>query len=108
MSEISEMIMEGLLCQECGVALEDSLGDFPQYCEGCKPQKKKPRPDMNACPHHNCKKLKPRDRYACSRHWFALPQPLKNKIYNGHRASASLWVEADKEAREYWKARDAQ
>ena len=36
MGDIADMILEGILCQCCGLYLEDSDGPFPQYCEDCK------------------------------------------------------------------------
>ncbi len=35
MGEIAEMMLDGTLCQCCGVYLRDSLGDFPQSCPDC-------------------------------------------------------------------------
>lgn len=40
MGEISEMILEGILCQVCGCACDKSYG-VPQTCSDCKPKKKK-------------------------------------------------------------------
>ncbi len=37
MGEIAEMILEGDLCEICGVYLDDEGGDgFPRRCEGCE------------------------------------------------------------------------
>lgn len=36
MGEIAEMMMEGMLCQCCGVYLESSKGDYPQMCYSCE------------------------------------------------------------------------
>jgi len=34
--EIAEMMLDGTLCQCCGVYLgNESNGDFPQYCSSC-------------------------------------------------------------------------
>lgn len=35
MGEIAEMMLDGTLCSQCGVLLENSLGDFPQTCPAC-------------------------------------------------------------------------
>lgn len=35
MGEIAEMMEEGILCQVCGVYLEDSQGEFFQTCPAC-------------------------------------------------------------------------
>lgn len=40
MGEISEMILEGILCQVCGGYCENSNG-IPQTCSDCKPKKKR-------------------------------------------------------------------
>lgn len=36
MGEVADMILDGKLCQICGVYLEKSMGDFPQSCPDCK------------------------------------------------------------------------
>lgn len=37
MGEISEMILDGTLCQICGVFLEDEEdAGYPRTCEGCE------------------------------------------------------------------------
>lgn len=36
MGDIADMMLDGTLCEGCGVALENSLGDFPQRCDDCK------------------------------------------------------------------------
>ncbi len=41
MGEHTEMVMEGILCQQCGAMVDDSLGEFPQDCDDCKEEKKK-------------------------------------------------------------------
>lgn len=35
MGEISEMMEDGILCQTCGVFLDDSEGTFFQSCKSC-------------------------------------------------------------------------
>lgn len=35
MGEISEMMLDGTLCEECGVYIGEGLG-FPELCEDCK------------------------------------------------------------------------
>ncbi len=41
MSEITEMILNGMLCQCCGAYLNSSQGNFPQYCSECKIEEQK-------------------------------------------------------------------
>ena len=36
MGEIADMMLDGTLCEGCGVYLENSLGDFPQRCRDCR------------------------------------------------------------------------
>lgn len=36
MGEIADMMLDGTLCESCGVVLENSLGDFPQKCPDCE------------------------------------------------------------------------
>lgn len=57
----------------------------------------------NKCPHPTCEVMKPREMYACKPHWFSLPKRIRDKIWTGYRSNIQLWLEADKEAQEYWK-----
>lgn len=36
MGEVAEMIIEGILCESCGVYIEDPSGGFPRKCEECE------------------------------------------------------------------------
>jgi len=61
MGEIADMMLDGTLCQGCGVFLHDG-GDgpgYPSYCDGCAADENltapKPRPGL-ACPHPKCSK----------------------------------------------------
>jgi len=39
MGEISDMIIDGILCQECGGYIGEAVG-YPRSCNSCKPKKK--------------------------------------------------------------------
>lgn len=41
MGDVVDSIMEGVLCQECGVYIDDNDQGFPRSCSGCKPNKNK-------------------------------------------------------------------
>lgn len=53
MGDISDMMMEGILCQQCGVIMEDMIPDangkqrevpgYPRTCDDCR-KEDKPRP----------------------------------------------------------------
>lgn len=45
MGEISNMIIDGDMCETCG-QLMDGNG-YPQQCQGCQPQKKRPQDQTN-------------------------------------------------------------
>ena len=47
MGEISEMILDGILCEGCGVYIGHECG-YPRRCPGCKPNA--PSPDKMNCP----------------------------------------------------------
>ena len=38
MGEIAEGILEGLLCQTCGVFLDEAVPNHPRWCDGCRPE----------------------------------------------------------------------
>lgn len=35
MGEIAEMVIEGLLCQECGCFIDGDTPGYPRSCEDC-------------------------------------------------------------------------
>lgn len=39
MGEITEMILEGILCQECGCFISKHGEGYPESCEDCKNEK---------------------------------------------------------------------
>ena len=36
MGEAAEDILEGMVCEECGVYIEGEAPGYPRKCEGCK------------------------------------------------------------------------
>lgn len=41
MGETAEMMIEGILCQQCGVYIEEGEAQgFPRYCPSCNPRRK--------------------------------------------------------------------
>lgn len=40
MGDISEMMLDGTLCETCGEFIGEPVG-YPRYCGGCRPRKKK-------------------------------------------------------------------
>lgn len=38
MGDISEMILEGSLCEQCGVYIGEEIG-YPRLCKDCKKEK---------------------------------------------------------------------
>jgi len=40
MGEITEMILEGILCQGCGVYIGDGIG-YPRFCKECEEEIKR-------------------------------------------------------------------
>lgn len=43
MGEISEMMLDGTLCEGCGVFLNDDPPGYPCRCPDCKPKEKRAR-----------------------------------------------------------------
>ena len=50
MGEIAEMMLDGTLCEGCGVYLEGEGQGFPRYCGGCRSDRRKgtQEPQFNA------------------------------------------------------------
>ena len=38
MGEITEMILEGILCELCGVYIDDNFKGIPRKCKNCRRQ----------------------------------------------------------------------
>jgi len=36
MGEITDLILDGTLCQQCGVSIDDVAVGYPRLCEDCK------------------------------------------------------------------------
>jgi hypothetical protein len=56
MGDISDMMLDGTLCECCGVYLgESSQGDFPQLCRSCAKEAREARQNalktINRCAH---------------------------------------------------------
>lgn len=49
MGEITDMILDGTLCQECGVYMGDPVG-YPVTCGACNSDTADPSVDKTACP----------------------------------------------------------
>ena len=68
MGEIADMMLDGTLCQGCGVYLEDGGAGFPMYCAACQSDQG-PRRALRGAPNHS----QPRNRAkvaceVCGRH----------------------------------------
>lgn len=62
---------------------------------------------MSRCPHPACNAPKPGNMYACRKHWFSLPQNIRNAIWAAYKGSGALsepWLKADKQATDFWEA----
>ncbi len=47
MGEISEMMLDGTLCIECGAYIEDYNADgYPRECEDCKRERKRKKKNI--------------------------------------------------------------
>lgn len=57
MGEIADMMLDGTLCEGCGVYLDDSGDGFPRRCSSCEPFDSQPalaKPGKVECP--TCKR----------------------------------------------------
>ena len=45
MGEIAEMMLDGTLCEGCGVAMPGDAPGFPRRCRQCKKHDSQPAPD---------------------------------------------------------------
>lgn len=41
MGEIAEMMIDGTMCQQCGVYIESPSMGIPRTCRDCKPKRKR-------------------------------------------------------------------
>lgn len=59
----------------------------------------------NPCPYPSCKKLKPREHYACIVHWRSIPPRLQRMIHKGWASDLALWNAADEQVKALWAER---
>jgi hypothetical protein len=104
MGEISDMMLDGDLCEGCGEYMEGGDG-YARRCSACQSRDRaqKSADAKTKCPHPQCKNMKPRSQYACKNHWLALPKNIRDKVWTGFKTSSKIWLEADKEALAFWK-----
>jgi hypothetical protein len=61
---------------------------------------------MSKCPHPACEKQAKPGQLACREHWFALPKPLRDAIWetwrNRARDGMRAWSANVLEARKFW------
>lgn len=91
MGEVSEMMLDGTLCQECGIFVGEPEG-FPRKCPGCTSRRAKAAHVKRAkqtrshhCHWPGCEKPVPPAMWGCKAHWFTLPKPLRDRIWATYR-----------------------
>lgn len=58
---------------------------------------------MSTCPHPDCDVALAADVFACRRHWFSLPQGLRNRIWANYRSGDVGRISAGyDEAAQHW------
>jgi len=57
----------------------------------------------NPCPHPTCNERVALEVFACRRHWFSLPQALRNQIWANYRSNdLDRIVDGYDEAAKFW------
>jgi hypothetical protein len=56
MGEIADMVIEGILCEGCGVYMDDEYYDAPRKCSDCQPTKSKKKKNKKAGNKYGTKK----------------------------------------------------
>lgn len=41
MGEIADMIIDGILCEQCGQYIDEECGGYPRTCEDCKAEERR-------------------------------------------------------------------
>jgi len=41
MGDVTDAILEGVLCEQCGVYIDSPAGGFPRKCDDCKPKRRR-------------------------------------------------------------------
>ena len=41
MGDVTDAILEGALCEQCGVYIDSPAGGFPRKCDDCKPKRRR-------------------------------------------------------------------
>ena len=81
MGEIADMMIDGTMCQVCGVFLNEEGPGYPVTCDGCggdvmdtAPANTPKDPKTVACPDPFCER-KFRNRSAAAQHWVDKHEP---------------------------------
>lgn len=60
---------------------------------------------MHGCPHPTCDEQVPTEMFSCRRHWFSLPQGMRNRIWANYRSGDLDRISSGyDEARRHWGA----
>lgn len=84
MGDVADMMLDGTLCEGCGVFLNEDAPGFPCYCAACKRERKKDFPDQPepAAKTGGLKKL-PRVKCAQCGRWIS-PRGMQKHIHDKH------------------------
>lgn len=63
---------------------------------------------MNQCPHPDCTRQIPQNRFACGEHWWGLPKRLRAAVWRGYRHAQAKgdwerWTKTYSEAKKFWQ-----
>lgn len=81
MGEISDMMIDGTMCQVCGVFLNEEGPGYPVTCGGCSDF-----PDAEQVIHVELEMGKPAKTVAC-------PDPFCERKFVNRQAAAQHWVD---------------
>lgn len=77
------------------------------------PDPPEPVDDRRTCPHPACSRHVDPSRFACPKHWFGLPKPIRWRIWRGWTAilagrpgAVDEYTAATFEALEHWRKLD--
>lgn len=48
MGEIADMVLDGILCEQCGEYIDDPGPGYPRLCAGCQLTEEEEAQDLNA------------------------------------------------------------
>ncbi len=85
MGDIADQMLDGTLCEGCGIYLSDNGPGYPCYCDDCEGPGQEPVKREHHCHWPGCKKDVPPKFWGCGKHWRLVPKKMQKRIWHHYK-----------------------